>query len=126
MDEPPCTRCCLSNTLFRVGVGKDRNAVNVIGARENIEASFGLEQALQSECEASLALLGEMHVQQAEFSHAKSQEFEALQAQLVSLSGDLAKQLKLVDAEVEEADTLKENFEASQLELERFSVEYCV
>ncbi|KAG0439938.1 hypothetical protein HPB47_016459 [Ixodes persulcatus] len=90
----------------------------------NIEASFGREQALQSECEAASALLGEMQAQQAEFSQAKSQEFEALQAQLVSLSGDLAKQLELVDAKVEEADTLKEKFEASQLELERFSAEY--
>ncbi|CAN7942092.1 unnamed protein product, partial [Ixodes pacificus] len=92
----------------------------------NIEASFGREQALQSECEAASALLGEMQAQQAEFSQAKSQEFEALQAQLVSLSGDLAKQLELVDAKVEEADTLKEKFEASQLELERFSAEYCI
>ncbi|KAG0432623.1 hypothetical protein HPB47_020673 [Ixodes persulcatus] len=43
-----------------------------------------------------------------------------------SSSGDLAKQLELVDAKVEEADTLKEKFEASQLELERFSAEYCI
>ncbi|XP_029831378.2 golgin subfamily B member 1 [Ixodes scapularis] len=92
----------------------------------NIEASFGREQALQSECEAASALLGEMQAQQAEFSQAKSQEFEALQTQLVSLSGDLAKQLELVDAKVEEADTLKEKFEACQLELERFSAEYCI
>ncbi|KAG0422774.1 hypothetical protein HPB47_001437 [Ixodes persulcatus] len=34
--------------------------------------------------------------------------------------------LELVDAKVEEADTLKEKFEASQLELERFSAEYCI
>ncbi|KAG0419922.1 hypothetical protein HPB47_003793 [Ixodes persulcatus] len=82
--------------------------------------------ALQSESEASSALLGEMHAQQAEFSHARSQEFEALQAQLVSLNRDLAKQLELIDAKVEEADTLKEKLEASQLELERFSAEYCI
>ncbi|KAG0439836.1 hypothetical protein HPB47_016512 [Ixodes persulcatus] len=86
----------------------------------------GTGMALQSECEASSALLGEMHAQQAEFSHAKSQEFEALQAQPVSLNGDLAKQLELIDCKVEEADTLKEKFKASQLELERFSAEYCV
>ncbi|KAG0427833.1 hypothetical protein HPB47_025120 [Ixodes persulcatus] len=67
-----------------------------------------------------------MQAQQAEFSHAKYQEFEALKGQLVSLSGDLAKQLELIDAKVEEADTLKEKFEASQLELERFSAEYCI
>ncbi|KAG0438131.1 hypothetical protein HPB47_017139 [Ixodes persulcatus] len=34
--------------------------------------------------------------------------------------------LELVDAKVEEADTLKEKCEASQLELERFSAEYCI
>ncbi|KAG0433377.1 hypothetical protein HPB47_019973 [Ixodes persulcatus] len=67
-----------------------------------------------------------MQAQQAEFSHAKYQESEALKGQLVSLSGDLAKQLELVDAKVEEADFLKEKFEASQLELERFSAEYCI
>ncbi|CAN7995032.1 unnamed protein product, partial [Ixodes hexagonus] len=93
---------------------------------KNLEASFGREQALQSECEAASALLGELHAQQAQFSEAKSEEFEALQAQLVSLSRDLAKQLELVDAKVAEADTLKEKFEASQLELERLSAEYCV
>ncbi|KAG0433652.1 hypothetical protein HPB47_019689 [Ixodes persulcatus] len=92
----------------------------------NIEASFGREQALQNECRAASVLLGEMQAQQAEFSHAKCQESEALKGQLVSLSGDLAKQLELVDAKVEEADTLKEKFEASQLELERFSAEYCI
>ncbi|XP_040063454.1 coiled-coil domain-containing protein 88B-like [Ixodes scapularis] len=92
----------------------------------NIEASFGREQALQRECKAASALLGKMQAQQAEFSHAKYQESEALKAQLVSLSRDLAKQLELVDAKVEEADTLKEKFEASQLELERFSAEYCI
>ncbi|XP_042142873.1 centrosomal protein of 83 kDa-like [Ixodes scapularis] len=92
----------------------------------NTEASFGREQALQSECKAASALLGKMQAQHAEFSHAKHQESEALKAQLVSLSGDLAKQLELVDAKVEEVDTLKEKFEASQLELERFSAEYCI
>ncbi|XP_042147584.1 centrosomal protein of 83 kDa-like [Ixodes scapularis] len=92
----------------------------------NIEASFGREQALQRECKAASALLGKMQAQQAEFSHAKYQESEALKAQLVSLSGDLSKQLELVDAKVEEANTLKEKFEASQLELERFSAEYCI
>ncbi|KAG0411698.1 hypothetical protein HPB47_011180 [Ixodes persulcatus] len=34
--------------------------------------------------------------------------------------------LELVDAKVEEADTLKEKSEASQLELERFSAKYCI
>ncbi|XP_040062029.1 centrosomal protein of 83 kDa-like [Ixodes scapularis] len=92
----------------------------------NIEASFGREQALQRECKAASALLGKMQAQQAEFSHAKYQESEALKAQLVSLSGDLSKQLELVDAKMEEANTLKEKFEASQLELERFSAEYCI
>ncbi|XP_040073910.1 myosin-7-like [Ixodes scapularis] len=92
----------------------------------NIEASFGREQALQSECKAASALLGKMQARQAEFSHANHQESEALKAQLVSLSGDLAKQLELVDAKVEEAGTLKKKFEASQLELERFSTEYCI
>ncbi|XP_040073979.1 centrosomal protein of 83 kDa-like [Ixodes scapularis] len=92
----------------------------------NIEASFGHEQALQRECKAASALLGKMQAQQAEFSHAKYQESEALKAQLVSLSEDLSKQLELVDAKVEEANTLKEKFEASQLELERFSAEYCI
>ncbi|XP_042150110.1 uncharacterized protein LOC120841077 [Ixodes scapularis] len=43
-----------------------------------------------------------------------------------SFSGDLAKQLELVDAKVEEVDTLKEKFEAPQLELGRFSAEYCI
>ncbi|XP_040074126.1 FYVE and coiled-coil domain-containing protein 1-like [Ixodes scapularis] len=92
----------------------------------NIEASFGREQALQRECKAASALLGKMQAQQAEFSHAKYQESEALKAQLVSLSGDLSKQQELVDSKVEEANTLKEKFEASQLELERFSAEYCI
>ncbi|KAM7284393.1 centrosomal protein of 83 kDa-like [Ixodes scapularis] len=92
----------------------------------NIEVSFGREHALQRECKAASALLGKMQAQQAEFSHAKYQESEALKAQLVSLSGDLSKQLELVDAKVEEANTLKEKFEASQLELERFSAEYCI
>ncbi|XP_042150749.1 uncharacterized protein PFB0765w-like [Ixodes scapularis] len=92
----------------------------------NIEASFGREQALQRECKAASALLGKMQAQQAEFSYAKYQESEALKAQLVSLSGDLSKQLELVDDKVEEANTLKEKFEASQLELERFSAEYCI
>ncbi|XP_040075183.1 centrosomal protein of 83 kDa-like [Ixodes scapularis] len=92
----------------------------------NIEASFGREQALQRECKAASALLGKMQAQQAEFSRAKYQESEALKVQLVSLSGDLSKQLELVDAKVEEANTLKEKFEASQLELERFSAEYCI
>ncbi|XP_040065859.1 centrosomal protein of 128 kDa-like [Ixodes scapularis] len=64
----------------------------------NIEASFGREQALQRECKAASVLLGKLQAQQAEFSHAKYQESEALKAQLVSLSGDSAKQLKLVDA----------------------------
>ncbi|XP_040073795.2 coiled-coil domain-containing protein 18-like [Ixodes scapularis] len=92
----------------------------------NTEASFGREEALQSEYKAASALLGEMQAQQAVFSRAKSQESEAFKAQLVSLSWDLAKQLELVDAKAEEADTLKEKFEAPQLELERFSAEYCI
>ncbi|KAG0444896.1 hypothetical protein HPB47_013258 [Ixodes persulcatus] len=92
---------------------------DVANRRQVAEGSIlnSREQALQSECKAASALLGKMQAQQAEFSHAKSQESEELKAQLVSLSLDLAKQLELVDAKVEEADTPKEKFEASQLEL---------
>ncbi|XP_042145154.1 LOW QUALITY PROTEIN: centrosomal protein of 135 kDa-like [Ixodes scapularis] len=119
----PEKRQCLISELMLAKAEMQRMSLE---HERNIEASFGREQALQSECKAASALLGKMQARQAEFSHVKHQESEALKAQLVSLSGDLAKQLQLVDPKVEEADTLEKKFEASQLELERFSTEYCI
>ncbi|KAM7299478.1 protein Daple-like, partial [Ixodes scapularis] len=91
----PEKRQCLISELMLAKAEMQRMSLE---HERNIEASFGREQALQCECKAASALLGKMQARQAEFSHAKHQESEVLKAQLVSLSGDLAKQLELVDA----------------------------
>lgn len=91
-----------------------------------VELSSSRERALQSELDATTELVQQLHSEHAEFSHRKSEEFELLQGQLESLSGDLTRQLELVDSKVEEANALQGKLQASQLQLEKFSAEYSI
>ncbi|XP_050048496.1 uncharacterized protein [Dermacentor andersoni] len=89
-----------------------------------VNASLSRERALQNELDAATELIQQLHSEHADFSRKKSEEFGLLQGQLESLSGDLIKQLEIVDSKVEEADALQSKLQASQLQLEKFSAEY--
>ncbi|KAL1433645.1 hypothetical protein MTO96_012469 [Rhipicephalus appendiculatus] len=88
--------------------------------------SLSRERALQNELDAATELIQQLHSEHADFSRKKSEEFGLLQGQLESLSGDLTKQLEIVDSKVEEADALQSKLQTSQLQLEKFSAEYSI
>uniref|UniRef100_A0A1E1XHX5 Putative titin isoform x2 n=1 Tax=Amblyomma aureolatum TaxID=187763 RepID=A0A1E1XHX5_9ACAR len=91
-----------------------------------LDASLNRERALQSELDAATDLIQQLHSEHADFSRMKSEEFGLLQGQLESLSGDLLKQLEIVDSKVEEANALQSKLQTSQLQLEKFSAEYSI
>ncbi|KAH6924870.1 hypothetical protein HPB50_025768 [Hyalomma asiaticum] len=91
-----------------------------------LNVSLSRERALQNELDAATELIQQLHSEHADFSRKKSEEFGLLQGQLESLSGDLTKQLEIVDSKVEEADALQSKLQTSQLQLEKFSAEYSI
>ncbi|KAK8756351.1 hypothetical protein V5799_000954 [Amblyomma americanum] len=93
---------------------------------EALDASLNRERALQGELDAATDLIQQLHSEHADFSRMKSEEFGLLQGQLESLSGDLVKQLEIVDSKVEEANALQSKLQTSQLQLEKFSAEYSI
>ncbi|XP_037580105.1 golgin subfamily A member 4 isoform X3 [Dermacentor silvarum] len=93
---------------------------------DTVNTSLSRERALQNELDAATELIQQLHSEHADFSRKKSEEFGLLQGQLESLSGDLIKQLEIVDSKVEEADALQSKLQTSQLQLEKFSAEYSI
>ncbi|KAL3204922.1 hypothetical protein MRX96_041057 [Rhipicephalus microplus] len=91
-----------------------------------LNVSLSRERVLQNELDAATELIQQLHSEHADFSRKKSEEFGLLQGQLESLSGDLTKQLEIVDSKVEEADALQSKLQTSQLQLEKFSAEYSI